>query len=115
MMNNFLSKFSDCFGEIGPLKNTHHSEIKDNVTQAVTLVRKIPLPFKLKLEKELKRMVDLDIIELVQKPTDWVNVLVVVGKPPNVNTSIFLPPKKSSPNARVIFFQTRRQIKLLAN
>ena len=28
----FLSKFSDCFGEIETLKNTHHNEIKDNVT-----------------------------------------------------------------------------------
>ena len=26
----FLSEFSDCFGEIGTLKNTHHIEIKDN-------------------------------------------------------------------------------------
>ena len=44
-------------------------------------VRKIPLALKLKLEKELKHMVDLDIIEPVQKPTDWVNRLVVVEKP----------------------------------
>ena len=29
----FLSDFSDCFGEIGTHKNTHHIEIKDNVTQ----------------------------------------------------------------------------------
>ena len=28
----FLSEFSDCFGEIGTLKNTHHVEVKDNVT-----------------------------------------------------------------------------------
>ena len=27
----FLFEFSDCFGEIGTLKNTHHFEIKDNV------------------------------------------------------------------------------------
>ena len=29
----FLSDFSDCFGEIGTHKNTHHIEIKDNVIQ----------------------------------------------------------------------------------
>ena len=34
----FLSEFSDCFGEIGTLKNTHHIEIKDNVTPVVTPV-----------------------------------------------------------------------------
>ena len=30
----FLSEFSDYFGEIGTLKNTHHIDVKDNVTLA---------------------------------------------------------------------------------
>ena len=34
----FLSEFSDCFGEIGTLKNTHHIEIKGNVFPVVTPV-----------------------------------------------------------------------------
>ena len=76
-----MPEFSDCFGEIGTLKNTHHIEIKDNVNPAVTPLRKIHLALKPKLEKKLKRMVDLDIIEPVQKPTNWVNGLVVVEKP----------------------------------
>ena len=54
------------------------SKLKDNVTPVVTPVRKIPLALKPKLEKELKRMVDLDIIKPVQKPTGLVNGLVVV-------------------------------------
>ena len=41
----------------------------------------MPLALKPKLEKELKRMVGLDIIETVQKPTDWFNGDVVVEKP----------------------------------
>ena len=77
----FLSEFSDCFGEIGTLKNIHIIEIKDNVTPVITPVRKIPLALKLKLVKELKRMVHLDIIEPIQKSTDWVNGLAVVEKP----------------------------------
>ena len=77
----FLYVFSDCFGEIGTLKNIPYIEIKDNVTPVVTLVRKISLALKPKLETELKRMVDLDIITPVQKPTDWVNGLVLVKKP----------------------------------
>ena len=47
----------------------------------VTSVRKIPLSLKPKLEMELVRMVDFDIIETIQKPTDWVNGLVVFEKP----------------------------------
>ena len=37
----FLSKLSDCFGEIGTLNNTHHIEIKDNVISVVRPVTKI--------------------------------------------------------------------------
>ena len=62
----FLSEFSDCFGEIGTLKNTHHIEIKDNVIPVVTSVQKILLALKPKLEKELKCMIDMDISEPVQ-------------------------------------------------
>ena len=62
----FLSEFSDCFEEIRTLKNTHHIEIKDNLSSLVTPVRKISIALKPKLENELKRMVDLDIIEPVQ-------------------------------------------------
>ena len=87
-----LFEFSDCFGEIWTLKNTHHIGIKDNVTPVVTPVRKIPLALKPKLEKELKRMVHLDIIETVQKPTDLVNGLLVVGKP-NWKLQVCLDPR----------------------
>ena len=66
---------------MGTLKFTHHCEIKDNVTPVVTPVRKIPVALKPKIETELKHIVDLDIIEPVQKPTDWDNGLVIVEKP----------------------------------
>ena len=46
----FLSVFSDCFGEIGTLKNIPYIEIKDNVTPVVNPVRKISLALKPKLE-----------------------------------------------------------------
>ena len=52
----FLCNFTDCFREIGTLKNTHHIEIKGNVVPVVTPTRKMPLALKPKLEKELKRM-----------------------------------------------------------
>ena len=87
-----MSEFSDCFGEIGTLKNTHHIEIKDNVPPVVTPVRKIPLALKSKLEKELKHKVDFDIIEPVQKPTNWVSRLVVVEKP-NRKLQVCLDPR----------------------
>ena len=43
----------------------------------VTTIRRIPHSLKLNVE----RKVDLDIIKPVDKPTDWVNGLVIVKKP----------------------------------
>ena len=77
-------------------------------------------------------MVDLDIIKPVRKLTDWVNGLVVVEKP-NGKLRICLDPRTLNktikhghlhsqcrrnflPNIRgILFFKTRRQLKLLAN
>ena len=63
-------EFSDCFGEIGCLPRVHHIEIRDDVEPVITPVRKVPFALKPKLKKELKRMVDQEIIEQVEKPTD---------------------------------------------
>ena len=76
----FFSEFHDCFREIGTLNTTHHIEVKDNVKPLVTPVRKVPHVFKPKSEKELKRILDFDIIELIEKPTDWINSLVIAEK-----------------------------------
>ena len=49
-------------------------------TPIVTPVQKTPHILKLKLEKELKHTVDLDIIKTVDELTDWINGLVIVEK-----------------------------------
>ena len=78
---HFSSKCHDCFGEIRTLNTTHHIEIKDSVKPVVTPVCKVPHALNLKLEKELKRIVDIDIIEPIKQPNDWVNGLAIVEKP----------------------------------
>ena len=87
-------EFSDCFGEIGCLNKIHHIEIRDDVKPVVVPVRKIPWPYALKskLKEKLQRMVTLDITEPVEKPTEWVNALVVVSKP-NGKLRICLDPR----------------------
>ena len=71
---------------------TDHIEVKDNIKPVVTPARKVPHVLKPKLEKEIKRMVHLNIIESIGKPTDWVNGLVIVEKP-NGKLSICLNPR----------------------
>ena len=88
----FLPESADCLGEIGTLNKTHHIEIKENFTPVVTPVRQIPHSLKSKVEKELKGIVDLDIIKPVDEPTDWVNGLVMAEKP-NGKLRIYLEPR----------------------
>ena len=55
-------------------------DVKDNVKTVVTTVPKVPHELKTKLENKLKRMVDLNIIQPIEKPTDWVISLVILKK-----------------------------------
>ena len=57
----------------------------------MTSAKKIPLALKPKLEKELKHIVDVDVIEPIQKPTNWGNGLVV--EKPNRKLWVCLNPQ----------------------
>ena len=85
-------EFSDCFGEIGCLKRTHHIELRDDVKPVIIPVRQVPFALKPKLKDGLQHMVELNVIEPVEKPTEWVNALVIVSKP-NGKLRIFLDPR----------------------
>ena len=74
------------------MNTTHHIEVKDNVKPVFNPLRKVPHALKPKLKKELKQMDDLDIIEPIEKPTDWVNGLVIVENP-NGKLRICLDPR----------------------
>ena len=55
--------------------------------------RSIPESQREPLPKELQRKQDIDIIEKVNGPTDWVSSIVIVGKP-NDDVRICLDPKR---------------------
>ena len=74
------------------MNTTHHIEVKDNVKPVFNPLRKVPHVLKPKLNKELKQMDDLDILEPIEKPTDWVNGLVIVENP-NGKLRICLDPR----------------------
>ena len=74
-------EYLDCFGELGTLSRTFHMELKDNVQPIVVPPRKVPFALRDKLEKELDRVETMNVIEKIEKSTDWVNAAVVVEKP----------------------------------
>ena len=66
--------------------------IDPNVPPVVNTSRRIPIAMMDPLKRELQRMENLDVIEHVTEPSDWVNSLVVVEKP-NGQLRICLDPK----------------------
>ena len=70
----------DAFGEIGCLSGEHHIQIEENATPVVHPPRRVPYALMDKLKTELDRMKQLDIIEEIDEPTEWVSSLVIVEK-----------------------------------
>ena len=89
---DIMQEFSDCFGEIGTLPKIHHIHVNPEIKPVVHPPRRVPIALHQKLKAELDRMENLNIIERVFEPTEWVNSLVVVQKP-NGKLRICLDPK----------------------
>ena len=85
---DYFDSYGDCFGELGILPGVHHIVTDPNVPPVVNTPRRIPIAMK----RELQRMENLDVIEHVTEPSDWVNSLVVVEKP-NGQLRICLDPR----------------------
>lgn len=57
-------------------------KLKEGVTPyCVATARRIPIPLQEKVRKELERMKELDVIEEITEPTEWVSPMVPVIKP----------------------------------
>ena len=82
----YQSLFDGKMGRIKGIKVKLH--INNDVQPVTQRHRRIPFHIRKDVEKELKRLEDLDVIEQVSGPTPWVSPVVVV-------------PKKSSSSVRV--------------
>ena len=80
-VKNLINEYSGLFEGIGKLKD---KEIKLHIDESVPPVaqphRRIPFHMREKVEKELQRLEQLDIIEKVDGPTEWVSPIVVAPK-----------------------------------
>ena len=80
LYQDLLTKFSNCFGELGVLPREYHITLKDDVKPVVMPPRKVPIALKDQLKAELDIMVKNGVITPIQEPTDWVNSIVIVEK-----------------------------------
>lgn len=79
-VTNILNKFPDCFEGIGCLSREHKIVIDKNVQPVINGARGVPLSMTDKVKVELQKMEEDGIISKVDKPTEWVNSMVVVEK-----------------------------------
>ena len=78
--HNILDSYSDVFTGLGLVNGEYHIELKENVTPVVHASRTIPLKLLPQLKKTLDDLETSGVVSKVEKPTDWVNSLVIVEK-----------------------------------
>ena len=61
-------------------KKSYHLTLEDNAIPIKHPPRKAPIQLREKIQAELKRMVELDVIRPVNEPTDWVSSITYVIK-----------------------------------
>jgi transposase InsO family protein len=80
----YMDKHPELFNGVGKLKGYQVTlNIDQNVVPVAHPHRRIPFHSRKKLETELKRLENENIIEKVDGPTPWVSPVVIVPKPKN--------------------------------
>ncbi|PFX25529.1 Transposon Tf2-9 polyprotein [Stylophora pistillata] len=78
---NIVKQYPMLFQGLGKLEGEYTIRLKDGVTLfCLTTPRQVPLPLVKKVRLELQRMLQLDVIEPLDEPTDWCSPIVVVPK-----------------------------------
>ncbi|CAC5404852.1 unnamed protein product [Mytilus coruscus] len=74
-------KYPECFTGVGKLKSFQlQIPIDPDVEPVIQPMRRVPFNLRDKLAKKLDELLDLDIIEHVNEPSQWVSPVVVVLK-----------------------------------
>ncbi|XP_063366408.1 uncharacterized protein K02A2.6-like [Cydia amplana] len=79
-VKSLLETYSDTFEGLGCLPHKAHLHVDTSVPPKICPVRRIPYALHPKLKTELDRMEELQVIEKVTTPTDWVNAIVPIEK-----------------------------------
>ncbi|GFV75164.1 uncharacterized protein K02A2.6 [Trichonephila clavipes] len=88
-----IKQYKDVFTGVGEFPNEpYHITLKDNAVPLIHPPRRVPLALQPKLKSTLDRLEKEEIVSKVNKPTDWVQSLVIVEKP-NGNLRLCLDPR----------------------
>jgi len=86
--NSILSQYPDLFTGIGEIPGKCSIKLDPSVKPVIHPPRSVPVAIRDGVRKELERMCDINIIERVHEPTDWVNSMVTVVKPNKIRICI---------------------------
>ena len=76
-----VKQYPTLFQGLGKLEGEHTIHLKEGATPfCLTTPRRVPLPLMKKVQEEIKRMEQLDVIEPIDEPTEWCSPIVVVPK-----------------------------------
>lgn len=90
---DLVALYEEVFAGLGSFPGEPYSIVlKDNVTPVINPPRRVPLALHDKLKRTLEQLEQDGIIAKVNKPTDWVNSLVIVEKQ-NGSLRICLDPR----------------------
>ena len=89
---DLMKRYPKQFDVIGKFEGEYHMVTDPNVPPSQHAMRKIPIEYQEKIEKELDRMEEQGIITKVTEPTEWVNSITYPVKP-NGDLRICLDPK----------------------
>ena len=59
---------------------SYHIKVDTTCQPVVHPFRKVPVALRAKIQKELTHMEELDVIQKVDEPTEWVNSMVTIAK-----------------------------------
>ncbi|GFT45669.1 transposon Tf2-9 polyprotein [Nephila pilipes] len=91
--NELIKQYKDVFKGIGGFPNEpYHITLKDNSVPVIHPPRRVPQALQPKLKSTLNNLEKEGIVSKVNKPTDWVQSLVIVEKP-NGNLRLCLDPR----------------------
>ncbi|GFY01309.1 uncharacterized protein K02A2.6 [Trichonephila clavipes] len=91
--NELIKQYKDVFTGVGEFPyEPYHITLKDNAVPVIHPPRRVPLTLQPKLKSTLDRSEKEGIVSKVNKPTDWMQSLVIVEKP-NGNLRLCLDPR----------------------
>ena len=75
-----LAAYGDLFEGLGTLAGNIHLDVDPAVTPVQMPLRRLPIPIKESVQRELQQMCKIGIIEPVTEPSAWISAMLVVAK-----------------------------------